>query len=97
MNEARKVALELILSSATNHPVDRERVLIAFQAARTPAECEFVRSLYLRNRMAWLDWQSVTQRRWQSRVPRRRVKAQYCDMKHADEARKTREEYVRGR
>lgn len=95
MTEARKIALEMVLGSATNHPVDRERALIAFQAARTPAECDFVRATFLRNRMARLDYDCRTQRRWQSRVPRRMVKAQYVDMKHANEARATRERYVR--
>jgi hypothetical protein len=89
MDEYRKAAIELMLSSATEHRTDRQRALIVFAGLRDDEEREFVRAFYLAKRFAWLGYLSSTQRRFQSRMAKNPAKAKHHD------SWATREKYIR--
>jgi len=79
MTEARREAFRMLLSSCTEHPTDRQRALIAFQATQTPHEMALVKTAYLAKRYEWLNWLTVGQRKWQSTVSKNPAKGNHHD------------------
>jgi len=79
MTDARREAFRMLLSSCTEHPVDRQRALIAFQACQTPHEMQLVKAAYLHKRFAWIDGIAVNQRKWQVSVSKNPKKGNHHD------------------
>lgn len=65
MTDAQIRACELMLSSqVTNHPVDQARAVLMIRATNGNPE---VVAMIRRNRRAWLNWLTLTQRQWQAK------------------------------
>lgn len=79
MDEYRREAFRMLLSSCTEHRTDRQRALIAFQACSTPQETEWVRELYLARRFAWINSTTANQRKWQCSVSKNPAKGRHHD------------------
>lgn len=87
LTPARREAFRRLLDSQTHNVVDQYRSLFALKAAN-PDELPEVKRMILDRRAAWLNWLTVTQRKWQSKT-RNPNKANHHDSIAA------REKYVR--
>lgn len=82
-------ALRALVGSATKSPIDANRHALLLRAFKGHSEYNAIRSAIMAGRAAWLDWLTVTQRKWQAQT-RRPSRA-----RHHDSIR-IREKYVRG-
>ena len=88
MNQLEHSTIDSI-SGATSHIIDRHRCLaaLAYAEKRGIPKSE-VMAIILEKRFSWLNWQTVTQRKWQSHTHRT------SKAKHHDSI-ALREKYVR--
>lgn len=87
LREARAVR-RLADSSRTRHPEDLTRQVIVLRAFSGYDRVQ-ARRMILDARAAWLDWLTLRQREWQTRVSRRPQRNRHAD------SWPTRERYVR--
>jgi hypothetical protein len=87
--QAQIYTLERMLDSATTNPSDRQMAVAAMDYARAHGIETVARAIYLRNRRSWLDYLTITQRKWQAHT-RRPTRA-----RHGYEDIRTRDRYVR--
>ena len=67
MNRLQNEVLDRMLrSNCTSHIVDRQNQLAAFYYAEKKGIEEECRTIFLDRRLGWLNWLTVTQRKWQS-------------------------------
>jgi hypothetical protein len=97
-----KFGFRELAGSMTNHPADASRhaaLLRAFRLSGSPDYLE-LRDYILAGRLSWLDWLTVTQRKWQIKVSRRpgrcRCLISSGGSRLDPEKWQTREKYVRG-
>ena len=78
MTDLEQHMIEMI-ARATRHPIDRQTQLAALAYARHRGlDIAKVRRIILDKRLAWLNWLTCTQRRWQQET-RRASKARHHD------------------
>lgn len=73
------VAALATMVQPTANVKDRKSTALALRMARTEGVYDDVLSIALRKRADWLEWLTVTQRKWQSAVSRRPQRGEHHD------------------